>query len=93
MALALVIVHTRKMSIKKTNTKKKLNLISETPEKTKSAGNANTVSIGATPPKKRIMFPPVSPTLAQTGKEIGKFLWISTPAKLSVRRGVLRIGD
>ena len=64
---------------------KKLNFISETPEKTKSAGNASPVSIEATPPKKRIVFPPVSPTSPQTGKEIDKFLWISTLAKLSVR--------
>ena len=62
------------MSIKKTNANKKLNFFSETPEKTKSAGNASPVSIEATPPKKRIVFPPVSPTSPQTGKEIGKFL-------------------
>ena len=49
---------------------KKLNFISETPEKTKSAGNASPVSIEATPPKKRIVFPPVSPTPPQTGKSI-----------------------
>ena len=75
------------MSIKKTNANKKLNFFSETPEKTKSAGNASPVSIEATPPKKRIVFPPVSPTSPQTGKEIGKFLWISTLAKLSIREG------
>ena len=75
------------MSIKK-NAKKKLNFISETPEKTKSAGNASPVSTETTPPKKRIVFPPVSLTSPQTGKEISNFLWISTLAKLSVREGV-----
>ena len=64
-----------------------MNFISETPEKIKSAGNASPVSIEATPPKKRIVLPPVSPTSPQTGKEIGKFLWISTLTKLSVRDG------
>ena len=62
-----------------------MNFISETPEKTKSAGNASPVSIEATPSKKRMVFPPVSPTSPQTSKEIGKFLWINTPSKLSVK--------